>query len=288
MEMVRSKGLKYAYRRVIEVDGENQEELVEALKGVDISVAQGAFVAVLGQNGSGKSTFAKQVNALLTPTAGTLWVNGWDTSQEAFIYDIRQNAGMVFQNPDNQMVATVVEEDVAFGPENLGVPPVEIRQRVDEALAAVGMRDFAQAQPNHLSGGQKQRIAIAGILAMKPSCIVLDEPTAMLDPRGRREVMETILRLNREEGITILLITHYMDEAAQADYVYVVDQGLVAMQGTPREIFAQGERVKELGLDLPQVTEAAQQLRQAGFDLPADIITVEEMVEALCRLQSRT
>ena len=286
MDMVRSEGLKYAYHRVVEENGENREEVVEALKGVNIDVARGAFVAILGQNGSGKSTFAKQVNALLQPTGGVLWVNGWDTREEAFVYDIRQNAGMVFQNPDNQMVATIVEEDVAFGPENLGVPAPEIRQRVDEALAAVGMTDFARSQPNRLSGGQKQRVAIAGILAMKPTCIVLDEPTAMLDPRGRREVMDTILRLNREEGITILLITHYMDEAAQADYVYVVDNGQVAMEGKPREIFAQGERIRELRLDLPQVTEVAQRLRQEGFDLRPDCITVEEMVEELCRLQS--
>ncbi len=286
LDMVRSEGLKYAYHRVVEENGENREEVVEALKGVNIDVARGAFVAILGQNGSGKSTFAKQVNALLQPTGGVLWVNGWDTREEAFVYDIRQNAGMVFQNPDNQMVATIVEEDVAFGPENLGVPAPEIRQRVDEALAAVGMTDFARSQPNRLSGGQKQRVAIAGILAMKPTCIVLDEPTAMLDPRGRREVMDTILRLNREEGITILLITHYMDEAAQADYVYVVDNGQVAMEGKPREIFAQGERIRELRLDLPQVTEVAQRLRQEGFDLRPDCITVEEMVEELCRLQS--
>ena len=286
MDMVRSEGLKYAYHRVVEENGENREEVVEALKGVDIDVARGAFVAILGQNGSGKSTFAKQVNALLQPTGGALWVNGWDTREEAFVYDNRQNAGMVFQNPDNQMVATIVEEDVAFGPENLGVPAPEIRRRVDEALAAVGMTDFARSQPNRLSGGQKQRVAIAGILAMKPTCIVLDEPTAMLDPRGRREVMDTILRLNREEGITILLITHYMDEAAQADYVYVVDNGQVAMEGKPREIFAQGERIRELRLDLPQVTEVAQRLRQEGFDLRPDCITVEEMVEELCRLQS--
>lgn len=288
MDMLKTEDLTFSYRRSVEVNGENVEEVVTALRGVSLSVPKGAFIAVLGHNGSGKSTFAKQINALLTPTGGTLWVNGWDTREEQFLFDIRQSAGMVFQNPDNQIVATIVEEDVAFGPENLGVAPDEIRRRVDESLEAVGMAAFKDHMPSRLSGGQKQRIAIAGVLAMRPECIVLDEPTAMLDPRGRQEVIETVMRLNREEGITIILITHYMDEAAKADRVYVMDSGVVVMDGTPKEIFSQVDKVKGFGLDVPQVTEVAHALRQRGMDLPEGIITIEEMVDALCQLKPRT
>ena len=287
MEMVKTKDLTYEYIRSFEQeDGSMGEEKVTALKDVNLSIEKGKFIAVLGHNGSGKSTFAKQINALLTPTQGTLWVKGYDTKDEDRIWDIRQSAGMVFQNPDNQIVATVVEEDVAFGPENMGVAPKEIRSRVDAVLEWVGMTEFAKSAPNKLSGGQKQRIAIAGVLAMKPDCIVLDEPTAMLDPIGRRDVMDTILRLNREEGITIILITHYMDEAVKADYVYVIDDGSVEMEGTPKEIFSQVDRLKHFGLDVPQVTEVAYHLRKQGIPLPEDILTVEEMVGAICQLKS--
>ena len=282
MKMVKAEGLTYAYTKVMETDHVTEEQRVEALKGVDIEIAKGEFVVVLGHNGSGKSTFAKHINALLQPTGGTLWVKGMNTRDEGLVWEIRQTAGMVFQNPDNQLVATVVEEDIAFGPENMGVPSAEIRLRVDKALAAVQMGEFATYTPSKLSGGQKQRIAIAGVLAMKPDCIVLDEPTAMLDPIGRRDVLETIERLHREEGITIILITHYMDEAVSGDRVYVIDDGDLVMEGTPREIFVQVEKLKHYGLDVPQVTEVADLLRKEGIDLPADILTVEEMVGALC------
>lgn len=282
MKMVKAEGLTYAYTKVMETDHGTEEQRVEALKGVDIEIAKGEFVVVLGHNGSGKSTFAKHINALLQPTGGTLWVKGMNTRDEGLVWEIRQTAGMVFQNPDNQLVATVVEEDIAFGPENMGVPSAEIRLRVDKALAAVQMGEFATYTPSKLSGGQKQRIAIAGVLAMKPDCIVLDEPTAMLDPIGRRDVLETIERLHREEGITIILITHYMDEAVSGDRVYVIDDGDLVMEGTPREIFVQVEKLKHYGLDVPQVTEVADLLRKEGIDLPADILTVEEMVGALC------
>lgn len=255
-----------------------------ALDGVDISVNRSEFVAILGHNGSGKSTFARHINALILPTEGTVLVEGMDTKEDANIWLIRQKAGMIFQNPDNQMVASIVEEDVAFGPENLGIDPKVIRTRVDEALEAVEMTRFKNVSPNHLSGGQKQRIAIAGILAMRPECIVLDEPTAMLDPRGREEVMKTLLKLNREEKMTVVLITHYMEEAAQADRVIVMDSGHVVMEGAPREIFTQVERMKELGLDVPPMTELAWRLRKQGISIDADILTTQEMVDALCRL----
>lgn len=288
MKMVKAKDLTYEYIRVLETDHGTEEEKVAALKKVNIEINKGDFVAVLGHNGSGKSTFAKHINALLQPTGGTLWVDDMDTKNDELVWDIRQTAGMVFQNPDNQLVATVVEEDIAFGPENMGVEPKEIRKRVDEALATVRMSEYATHTPSKLSGGQKQRIAIAGVLAMKPQCIVLDEPTAMLDPVGRREVMETIERLNREEGITMILITHYMDEAVRADKVFVIDDGDLVMQGTPKEIFSQVETLQKYGLDVPQVTEVAYLLRKEGVDLPADILTIEEMVGAICQLKSTT
>lgn len=276
MKMVKAKDLTYEYVRVLETDHGTKEEKVAALKNVNIEINKGDFVAVLGHNGSGKSTFAKHINALVQPTGGTLWVDDMDTKNDELVWEIRQTAGMVFQNPDNQLVATVVEEDIAFGPENMGVEPKEIRKRVDEALATVRMSEYATHTPSKLSGGQKQRIAIAGVLAMKPKCIVLDEPTAMLDPVGRRDVMETIERLNREEGITMILITHYMDEAVRADKVFVIDDGDLVMQGTPKEIFSQVETLQKYGLDVPQVTEVAYLLRKEGVDLPADILTIEE------------
>lgn len=288
MKMVKSKDLTYEYVRVSETDHGTKEEKVAALKNVNIEINKGDFVAVLGHNGSGKSTFAKHINALVQPTGGTLWVDDMDTKNDELVWEIRQTAGMVFQNPDNQLVATVVEEDIAFGPENMGVEPKEIRKRVDEALATVRMSEYATHTPSKLSGGQKQRIAIAGVLAMKPKCIVLDEPTAMLDPVGRREVMETIERLNREEGINMILITHYMDEAVRADKVFVIDDGDLVMQGTPKEIFSQVETLQKYGLDVPQVTEVAYLLRKEGVDLPADILTIEEMVGAICQLKSTT
>ena len=287
MKMVKAEGLSYAYTRLTETDHGTEEKKITALEQVDIEIEKGEFIVVLGHNGSGKSTFAKHINALLQPTGGTLWVKGMDTRQEEKVWDIRQTAGMVFQNPDNQLVATVVEEDIAFGPENMGIEPKEIRRRVDDALATVRMSEFAAYTPSKLSGGQKQRIAIAGVLAMKPDCIVLDEPTAMLDPVGRKEVMETIERLNREEGITIILITHYMDEAVRGDRVYVIDDGHLVMQGHPKEIFAQVETLKGYGLDVPQVTETAYLLRKEGIDLPGDILTIEEMVGALCLRKKR-
>lgn len=257
-----------------------------ALHHVSLQVHEGEFLAVLGHNGSGKSTLAKLLNALYLPTEGHITVCGMDTQSDENLWKIRQKAGMIFQNPDNQLVATIVEEDVAFGPENLGVEPGEIRRRVDESLKMVGMDGFQKDTPSKLSGGQKQRIAIAGILAMKPQCIVLDEPTAMLDPMGRHDVMETIHRLNKENGITIILITHYMDEAVSADKVYVIDDGKIVMQGVPREIFSQVERMKSYGLDVPQVTETAYNLRKLGIDIPQDILTVDEMAGAICRLKS--
>lgn len=286
MKMVSAKNVSYEYTKVVEVKGENTERKLMALDDINIEIEKGSFVAVLGHNGSGKSTFAKHLNALITPTDGTIFVDGMDTKNDELVWKIRQNTGMVFQNPDNQLVATIVEEDVAFGPENLGIEPSEIRRRVDDSLKMVGMDGFQKDTPAKLSGGQKQRIAIAGILAMKPQCIVLDEPTAMLDPQGRQDVMETIHKLNKENGITIILITHYMDEAVSADKVYVIDDGKMVMQGTPREIFSQVEKMKGYGLDVPQVTETAYNLRKMGIDIPQDILTVDEMVGAICRLKS--
>ncbi len=258
----------------------------EVLKGVSLKVEKGEFVAVLGHNGSGKSTLAKCFNAINIPESGTVTVNGMDTKDDSRLLDIRKSAGMVFQNPDNQIVATIVEEDVAFALENLGVEPEEIRKRVDVSLKLVDMYDYRMHAPHKLSGGQKQRVAIAGILAMEPECILLDEPTAMLDPRGRTEVMETIKQLNETKGTTIVLITHYMEEAAQADRVVVIDGGEVMLDGTPKEIFSQVETMKNLGLDVPQVTELVWRLRKDGYDLPADIITEDECVEALAGLMS--
>ena len=285
-EMIRAEHLTYEYVRTVEEEKGSRSETVLALNDVTLTIPKGAFVAVLGHNGSGKSTFAKEINALLKPTKGVLWVDGMDTSDDELLWEIRQSAGMVFQNPDNQIVATVVEEDVAFGPENLGVEPEEIRRRVDQALETVGMTAFRKDTPSKLSGGQKQRIAIAGVLAMEPECIVLDEPTAMLDPMGRKDVIETIHRLNKEKGITIVLITHYMEETVDADWMVIIDDGKVAMEGTPREVFSQVEKVKGVGLDVSQATELAYRLRQMGLAVPKDILTTEEMVGALCQLQS--
>lgn len=256
-----------------------------ALKNINIEVKEGEFIAILGHNGSGKSTFAKHLNALLLPTEGTVYINGMNTRESKYLWNIRQTAGMVFQNPDNQIVATIVEEDVAFGPENLGLDPKLIRKRVDEALLTVDMFEFRKHSPHLLSGGQKQRVAIAGILAMKPRCIILDEPTAMLDPSGRKEVIDTIIKLNKEENITIVLITHYMDEVTHADRIYVMEEGQVVMVGTPKEIFSKVDEIKKLGLDVPQVTELAHMLIKEGIDLPKDILTVDEMVVELCRLK---
>ena len=263
------------------------EEVKRALDGVDVDIKAGDFVAVLGHNGSGKSTFAKHVNALLAPTEGTLWVGEMDTKDESHIWDIRKTAGMVFQNPDNQIIGNIVEEDVGFGAENLGVPTEEIWKRVDESLKAVGMTAYRLQSPNKLSGGQKQRVAIAGVMAMKPRCIILDEPTAMLDPNGRREVIKTVHALNRAEGITVLLITHYMEEAVNADRVIVMDDGRIVMDGEPREIFSRVRELKSHGLDVPQVTELAFALREAGMPLPEGILSREELVRELAPLLAR-
>ena len=278
--MIDAKGLVHEYSRRDE--NGNVTEIKRALDGVDIKVKQGDFIAVLGANGSGKSTFAKHLNALLVPTEGTLFVNGMDTSDSDNDLKIRQTAGMVFQNPDNQIISNVVEEDVGFGPENIGVPTEEIWKRVEKSLKAVGMTAYRKSSPNHLSGGQKQRVAIAGVMAMQPECIVLDEPTAMLDPNGRKEVLRAVRKLNEEKGVTVILITHYMEEVVFADRVFVMDSGRLVMQGTPREIFSEVEKLKELRLDVPQVTLLAYELRKSGVDLPEGILTIEELVNALC------
>ena len=275
--MIETRDLTYTY------PAPEGEQNPPALRDVTVEIEKGSFTVVLGHNGSGKSTFAKHLNAVLLPGGGTVFVDGMDTRDESLLLEIRRRTGMVFQNPDNQIVANVVEEDVAFGPENLGVPTAEIRRRVDDALAAVGMEQFARHAPHLLSGGQKQRIAIAGILAMEPECIVLDEATAMLDPAGRREVIDTVLRLNRERGITVVLITHHMAEAERADRVIVMNDGRVAMDGTPREVFAQVERLHELGLAAPDTVELLYRLRQAGMDVPLDSLTVDECAETICR-----
>ena len=254
------------------------------LDGVDVSIEEGEFVAVLGHNGSGKSTLAKHFNAILVPTEGSVSVSGISTAEEAKLFEIRQEVGMVFQNPDNQIVATIIEEDVAFALENLGVPPKEIRERVDDALKKVDMYDYRLHAPNQLSGGQKQRIAIAGIVAMRPKCVVLDEPTAMLDPKGRREVMKTVKQLNKELGITVVIITHYMDEAAMCDRVVVVDDGKIIMDSTPEKVFGNVELIKERGLDVPQVTELCHELRKEGIEIPESVLTEEECVAALEKL----
>ncbi|MFO7152565.1 MAG: energy-coupling factor transporter ATPase [Bacillota bacterium] len=255
-----------------------------ALKDVNLRIGKGEFVAIIGPNGSGKSTLAKLFNGLFVPTKGRVTVDGLDTRDRENVWKIRQKAGMVFQNPDNQIVATVVEEDVAFGPENLGVPPEEIRRRVDEALEIVELKDYAQKPPHQLSGGQKQRVAIAGILAMRPEYIIMDEPTAMLDPVGRKEVINTVKRLNREEGKTIVLITHFMEEAVQADRIIVMSEGRVLMEGSPREIFSKVDELKAIGLDVPQVTELAHRLKGRGLAVRSDVLTIDEMVECLCPL----
>lgn len=271
-----SQNLHFEYVRYNE-----SEENTLALSDVNIHINQGEFVAILGHNGSGKSTLARHLNALLAPTSGTLWVQGMDTKDPNNTWPIRQMAGMVFQNPDNQLVATIVEEDVAFGPENLGVPSAEIRQRVDNALQTVRMSEYAQSSPHQLSGGQKQRIAIAGILAMGPDCIVLDEPTAMLDPSGRQEVMDTILQLNNEKHITVILITHFMEEAVKAKRVIVMDKGAVVMDGIPREIFKQVDKMKDLGLDVPSATGLANVLRKRGIPIQEDVLTDEEFIQSI-------
>ena len=282
MEMIQTEKLVYEYEKRDE-EG-NVESIQTALDKVSLDVKKGDFIAVLGHNGSGKSTLAKHINAILEPTEGSLWVDGFDTTDEKNIWDIRQRAGMVFQNPDNQIIASVVEEDVGFGPENIGVPTDEIWQRVEESLKAVGMLKYREHSPNKLSGGQKQRVAIAGVMAMQPECIVLDEPTAMLDPVGRKEVLEAVHALNREKGVTIILITHYMEEVVEADHVYVMDAGKVVMLGTPRSIFSQVERLKEYRLDVPQITLLAYELKKAGLDIPDGILTREELTEALEKL----
>ena len=261
----------------------NVEATQRAVNDVNLDIESGDFVAVLGHNGSGKSTLAKQMNALLIPSEGTMWVDDMDTAKEPELWKIRQRAGMVFQNPDNQIIGTVVEEDVGFGPENMGVPTEEIWKRVDDSLKKTGMTAYRYASPNKLSGGQKQRVAIAGVVAMRPSCIVLDEPTAMLDPNGRREVLEAVSELNQKENVTVILITHYMEEVIHANKVYVMDRGNVVMQGTPREIFSQVETLKKYRLDVPQVTLLAHELHKAGVDIPEGILTKEELVGALCR-----
>lgn len=277
--MIKSEDLVFKY-----VNTEEQTEKV-AINHVSMEVKKGEFLVILGHNGSGKSTMAKHMNALLLPSGGKMYVDGLDTSDIENLWEVRRRAGMVFQNPDNQLVATIVEEDVAFGPENLGIDPKEIRERVDDSLKAVGMYEYRKHAPHLLSGGQKQRIAIAGILAMRPKCIVLDEPTAMLDPSGRNEVMKTIKEVNKKFGITIILITHYMDEAAQADRIIVMDKGEKVMEGIPREIFSQVEKIKSIGLDVPQVTELAYELQKEGVDISTEILNIDEMVNALCQLK---
>ena len=279
MGIVKTKDLVFEYIRRDE-EG-NVEGITRAVDEVSLDIEQGDFVAILGHNGSGKSTLAKHINAILYPTEGTVWVDGMDTAKDEHLWDIRQKAGMVFQNPDNQIIGQVVEEDVGFGPENLGVPTKEIWERVEESLKAVGMYEFRKHSPNKLSGGQKQRVSIAGVIAMHPKCIVLDEPTAMLDPNGRKEVIRAVRALNDVENITVILITHYMEEIVHANELFVMDNGKVAMQGTPREIFSQVEKLKSLRLDVPQVTLLAHELRKSGLELPEGILTKEELVKAL-------
>ena len=281
MGIIKAKQLVHEYIRRDE-EG-NVESIQTALDHIDLDVQPGQCIAILGHNGSGKSTLAKHINALLAPTEGSLWVDGKDVTQEENILPVRKTAGMVFQNPDNQIIASVVEEDVGFGPENIGVPTDEIWQRVEESLKSVGMLQYRHHSPNKLSGGQKQRVAIAGVMAMEPKCIVLDEPTAMLDPNGRKEVLHAAHELNRKKGVTILLITHYMEEVVDADYVYVMDKGHVVMQGTPREIFSQVGTLKEHRLDVPQITLLADLLRQSGLDIPLGVLTREELVDAIMK-----
>lgn len=277
--MIECRNLVFKYTA-----SENQEEKI-AINDVNLQITEGEFIAILGHNGSGKSTMAKHMNALLIPTDGKMLVNKMDTSDMNNLWNIRETAGMVFQNPDNQLVATIVEEDVAFGAENLGVAPEEIRKRVDEALERVGMSEYKKHAPHLLSGGQKQRIAIAGILAMQPKCIIFDEPTAMLDPSGRKEVLDTIIDLNRNYGITVILITHYMDEAAKADRIVVMDKGKLILDGKPRDVFSNVEKMKNIGLDVPQVTELSYELQKVGINIDTRILDVNEMVNAICQLK---
>ena len=283
MNMIHAEKLVYEYDKRDEegnVIGTNR-----AIDGVDIDVPQGSFVAVLGHNGSGKSTLAKHMNAILISTGGTVWVDGQDTTDPENLWDVRKSAGMVFQNPDNQIIGTVVEEDVGFGPENIGIPTDEIWERVGESLRLVGMTEYRASSPNKLSGGQKQRVAIAGVIAMEPKCIVLDEPTAMLDPNGRKEVLQAVARLRKEKNVTVILITHYMEEVIDADQVFVMDSGHIVMHGTPREIFGRADELKSYRMDVPQVTMLAEELRKRGLDIPKGILRREELVEALCRLR---
>lgn len=282
MKMIKTDKLVFEYAKRDEegnIIGKSR-----AIDEVSLDIEPGQFIAILGHNGSGKSTLAKHMNALLVPSDGTMWVDGMDTKEDEHLWDVRQSAGMVFQNPDNQIIGTVVEEDVGFGPENLGVPTEEIWQRVEDSLKAVGMIEYRYHSPNKLSGGQKQRVAIAGVMAMRPKCIVLDEPTAMLDPNGRKEVLRSVMELRKREHITVILITHYMEEVVDADHVFVMDHGHVVMQGTPREIFSQVDTLKHYRLDVPQVTILADELRKRGLDIPAGVLKKEELVEILCRL----
>ena len=284
--MIETKNLSFIYREEDMESGEIKEEKV--LKDINIEIKKGSFTAVLGHNGSGKSTLAKHFNAILLPSGGKVYVKGMDTADENNIVNIRQSAGMVFQNPDNQMVAALVEDEVAFAPENLGVEPKEIRRRVDECLEIVNMTKYAQSSPSKLSGGQKQRVAIASVLAMNPEILILDEPTAMLDPKGRSEVIKTIKMLNEEKDITVVLITHYMDEAAQADRTVVIDDGEIVLDGTPKEVFKNVEKLKSLGLDVPQVTELAYELRKMGIEISDDVLTVDECFDEIIRILGET
>ncbi len=281
MGIIKAKKLGFEYVKYD--DNGNVQEGSHAIESVDLDIKEGQFIAVLGHNGSGKSTLAKHMNALLLPTEGTLWVDGTSTAEEEDLWKIRQKAGMVFQNPDNQIIGTVVEEDVGFGPENMGVATDDIWKRVDDSLAKVGMISYRHHSPNKLSGGQKQRVAIAGVMAMHPRCIILDEPTAMLDPNGRKEVLHAVRELNEKENVTVILITHYMEEVVFADKVYVMDQGQIVMKGTPREIFSQVETLKKYRLDVPQVTLLAHELKLAGAEIPEGILTIEELVNAICQ-----
>lgn len=282
MSMIKADRVAFEYIRRDE-EG-NVEGITRAVDDVNLDIAKGEFIAILGHNGSGKSTLAKHMNAILYPTEGTVWVDGKDTSDEKALWDIRQNAGMVFQNPDNQIIGQIVEEDVGFGPENMGVPTKEIWERVEESLKAVGMYEYRKSSPNKLSGGQKQRVSIAGVIAMHPQCIILDEPTAMLDPSGRKEVLRAVRALNDVEKITVILITHYMEEVIHADRVFVMDKGRIEMQGTPKEIFSEVERLKSLRLDVPQVTLLAYELQKKGLPLPKGILTKEELIREMTRL----
>lgn len=281
MGIIKAVKLAFDYLKYDE-DG-NVQETQRAVDGVDIDIKEGQFVAILGHNGSGKSTFAKHINALLLPSDGTIWIDGINTLEEPELWKVRQKAGMVFQNPDNQIIGSVVEEDVGFGPENMGVPTMDIWKRVNESLEKTGMTAYRHHSPNKLSGGQKQRVAIAGVMAMRPKCIVLDEPTAMLDPNGRKEVLAAVHQLNKQENVTVVLITHYMEEVIDADHVIVMDDGHVVMEGTPREIFSQVETLKKYRLDVPQVTLLAHELKQSGVEIPDGILTTEELVNALCQ-----